>query len=271
MKKIITIMVILLVLFSSCAKDINSESNTTTTEKENISDVIVFNNGETVKFSETQAKTQDQEDKTEHTANETENDVVITTKKRDDNVSEEPPPMSFFTLEQLKKFKNACETMNDDEFIQFLDDSENLNSSFINNREEALSVLNAIESTTIVLLDGEKSNFNEIDYYEKGSTITQPVFMSESRNLVCCYYTNLSENNVKTQHEKLKYIAEVTANGITAEVYLLPNGDVDEFYAEMFVDGTRITYRVTEEQTIEEFEEDFARLEFVKIGDLLEE
>lgn len=164
--------------------------------------------------------------------------------------------------------------MNDEELFEYMHSKENLWGSQIFSTEEALTYIEAIENTTVILLDGKPENLKKITFHELPLYITQPITMSDTRNLVCTYYTNLSDDNIKTKHENNEYIwyvTAVTANGVTADVYMYPNGDVDEFYAEMFVDGTRIRYRVTEEQTIEEFEADFARLEFVKFGDLINE
>ena len=274
-RNIIFPILIALVLLSSCNGYIVDNPKSTSAEQNNtvtthFEDCSVQE--ETMTLSEVHNTQENPTNITNSTK--AENDVSTTKKQNKDKPSEEPPYASYFTFKQLKDLKNACETMNDEELNKFITDSRNLWGSSIHNRETALTTLEAIENTTIVLLDGDKSNFYEIHYHDERFYITQPVIMSETKNLVCTYYTNLSEENVKTHHENTEYITyltDVSANGVTANVYLFPNGDVDEFYAEMFVDGTRISYRVTEEQTIEEFEADFARLEFVKIGDLLNE
>ena len=266
------LILVVFILSSSCGVD-NVSKFEETTSFNNLSTTHIFKDEITTEAFETQQTSR----KLIENKNSTTNSKInkLTTKNQiSDTISKEPPPVCYFTLEQLKMYKNACESMTEDEFIRFAKNSRNLLDGSINNLKAAQIALNAIEDTTVILLDGEKSNFYEIAYHEKSLYISQPVIMSETKNLVCTYYTNLSEENVKTHHENTEYITyltDVTANGVTANVYLYPNGDVDELYAEMFIDGTRITYRVTEEQTIEEFEADFARLEFVKIGDLLNE
>lgn len=277
MKRYFLFLILVVSIFlSSCEIDKTSKLETTT----NFDNITTTHITETNKSDETTTKmfeTQQIQGEFLGEKSSATNSKIndITTKKQiSDATSKEPPPVCYFTFDQLKVFKNACETMNEDEFSQFIKNSRNLLDGSINNLETAQIALKAIEDTTVILLDGEKSNFYEIAYHEKSLYISQPVIMSETKNLVCTYYTNLSEENVKTHHENTEYITyltDVSVNGVTANVYIYPNGDVDEFYAEMFVDGTRISYRVTEEQTIEEFEADFARLEFVKIGDLLNE
>ncbi|MBQ2842376.1 MAG: hypothetical protein IJE72_05020 [Clostridia bacterium] len=274
-KNIIFPILIALVLLSSCDNYVVDQPKSTSTEQRNTS-TSHYEDYSVQEETITLSKVHNTQENSYNILNttKTETSVSTTEKQNKDAANEEPPYASYFTFKQLKEFKNACETMNDEELNQYITDSRNLWGSSIHNRETALSTLDAIENTTIVLLDGDKSNFYEIHYHDERFYITQPVIMSETKNLVCTYYTNLSEENIKTHHENTEYITyftDVTANGVTANVYISPNGDVDEFYAEMFVDGTRITYRVTEEQTIEEFEADFARLEFVKIGDLLNE
>ena len=303
MKKFLIILCALsLVFVSACDNRSNTQNDTTTladyksstteaiknkfTSNDITSNTVATENlstkDEQTPFDNTENKTEDgfsksKKETTSQTDKGTTNTEVNNFNSK--NQSEEiitkgSPPFCYFTLEQLKTYKNACETMSEKEFERFVKNSRNFADSNIDNLETAQTVMKAIEDTTVILLDGEKSNFYEIAYHEKSLYISQPVIMSETKNLVCTYYTNLSEENVKTHHENTEYITyltDVTANGVTANVYIYPNGDVDELYAEMFVDGTRITYRVTEEQTIEEFEADFARLQFVKIGDLLKE
>lgn len=275
-KYFLFLILVVFILLSSCG--INKVSKLeTTTNFDNVTTTHITKTNKpdetTKKTFETQQMQSELPEEKSSTTNSKINDLT-TKNQTSDTISKEPPYASYFTFEQLKEFKNACETMNDEELKQYINNSRNLWGSSIHNRETALTTLKAIESTTIALLDGNKSNFHEIHYHDNRFYITQPIIMSETKNLVCTYYTNLNEENVKTHHENTEYITyltDVTANGVTANVYIYPNSDVDEFYAEMFVDGTRISYRVTEEQTIEEFEADFARLKFIKIGDLLNE
>ncbi len=184
----------------------------------------------------------------------------------------EPPHMSIHTLESIAELENAHKTMSATEFAQFLWDTENYWGSSITSQEDALKVLDEIKRTTIILLDGNKDNFEEALLYEESHFLTNTIIMNDTGNIICTYYTPYREN-VKTktlgESQKATFIKEISANGVTADVYNFDRGDKYEIYAEILVDESRIVLRVTEEQTIEEFESVFARLEFVKIGDLI--
>lgn len=269
MKKILCVILItVLFLLSACTKAPDAEQTADTTQPESTAEVTAA----------AEESTEAVKENTQAVAIETKTQASATEENMADYISgsEAPPPASRFTLEQLKEYKNAYSTMNDEDFLQFVIKADNLADTDIRSREEGKAMVEAIENTTVVLLDADKTNFRKMNYSELSYTISQPVKMSETRNLVCTYYTDLSEDNYKKVYENsetITYVTDITVNGVTASVYRRSNSvtGVDEFLAELFVDGTRISYRVTEEQTIEEFEADLARLEFVKIGDLLEE
>lgn len=197
------------------------------------------------------------------------------TENSDDYIEHEPPYMFYFTLENFVEFKNAYETMTEEEFGEFIYETKKYyGNANIHSREDAKRIIEMAESTTVILLDGKTENFQEMDFYVENNYMFQPVIIVDGqRHIGCSYYPPLNEKSETFLYDNVEgaeFIKEVTNGEVTAKVYFYN----DEFRAEMRVNGTLIRYRVwtsTGVDSIEEFEADFARFEFAKIGDLLNE
>ena len=66
-----------------------------------------------------------------------------------------------------------------------------------------------------------------------------------------------------------EFVKTIEADSAKADIYEFENRE--GFCADGVLYGQKFTLRVSEKQTTEEFEADFSRLNFVKIGDLLSE
>ncbi len=181
------------------------------------------------------------------------------------------PQILYLTLEDIIAVETAYNNMKEEEFENFISNyPKHYNMNGIENRSDAKIILDELKETTIILLDGDKNNISEMYFYLGRNEIQQSIIVEGDRRIVCYYYTPQNINGSSSKYSnsnQANLVKEITVNGITAKVSKFPNSEL--FFADISLNNTVICYRVTEAQTIEEFEADFTRLKFVKIGDLL--
>lgn len=276
MKKILKTFLLLLLLISltCCA---NQEKNNKTTSHQNsktilnnssfFSEKTHGNNSTTTKHSNISTQ-KNFEISTTISALSTTN--ILTPDTLNENSA---PQILYLTLEDIIAVETAYNNMGEEEFENFISDyPKHYNMNGIENRSDAKIILDELKETTIILLDGDKNNISEMYFYVGRNEIQQSIIVEGDRRMVCYYYTPQNINGSSSKYSnssQANLVKEITVNGITAKVSKFANSEL--FFADISLNDTVICYRVTETQTIEEFEADFARLEFVKISDLLSE
>lgn len=262
MKKILFFaLCFLLVIISGCKNSIVTENNTT---KEQESYVESINNKSDAQTSEIPKITL--------TSTETYSEMsYITTSTEFLERYDNSPTTDIlqFDIGTLKSLKKAAETMTDAEFERYLEESrlELAWLEMVNTTEKFNSLLDDIENIYVAVLD-ENSHNVFLTYYVNEKRVFQSVSFSETRRFGFDFYVNI-EPFYYANMEGAKYIKTVNTDFVKADIYIFENKT--GFCADAVLGEQKFDVRVSEVQTIEEFEADFARLEFVKIGDLLNE
>lgn len=175
-----------------------------------------------------------------------------------------------FDIETLKALKKVAETMSDAEFESYLEESRLELAWFemVNTIEKFNSLLDDIENIYVAVLD---ENLDDVflTYYVNEKRVFQSVTFSETRRFGFDFYISGEPLYYYANINGTEYVKTVEINSVKADVYRSDrrNG----FCADAVLGEQEFDIRVNEAQTIEEFEEDFSRLSFVKIGDLLNE
>ena len=174
-----------------------------------------------------------------------------------------------FDLETLKALKKAAETMSDAEFERYLEEKRLELAWFemVNTTEKFNSLLDDIENIYVAVLDENTQNI-QLTYYINEKRVFQSVSFSEMRRFAFDFYVD-NESFCYATMEGAEYTETVNINSVKADIYTFENKA--GFCADAVLGEQKFNIRVSEAQTIEEFEEDFARLTFVKTGDLLNE
>lgn len=196
-------------------------------------------------------------------ASEKETLTDIQSETDDEEILEDTPFMYFFTFENLAELKKAYTFLPEKIFVNLVENCENYGRGDILSKEHAKKIIEMAESTTVILFDGKTENSYEMDYYHGAKWMAQWISVSDGRHIMCRYYQ--TENSTTTSNDNSDgFVKELTKDGITAKVYYR-----DEFSVEMQIDGTSMWYRAPGAQSVEEIEADFARFEFIKIKDLI--
>lgn len=199
--------------------------------------------------------------------------VEQTEDKNSDTDHEDCPLSFFFTPQTLAEFKHAYETMTEQEFLTFVDETKDVYGiAGINSKEDAKRILDIASSITVVLIDGKPENLREIHMYvDCGMMDTAFLVVEGERHIGFTYESPIGNQDSFPSYddvENAEFIKEITKGDVTARVFYCRN----EYCSEMWVNGTNISTSVwtsTGEQTLEEFEADFARFEFAKMSDLM--
>lgn len=182
------------------------------------------------------------------------------------------PMVVYATLTELKEIKAAFDSMQPDEFVEYMKNEKNEHYiSGMRNYESAKDLLDELAATTVPLLDGNEKNFSEIGFYWERNEVQQLIFFNENSRVSSYNYTPKSGRDecdaFGSNNEKALLLKELNYNGVSALVYKTDKEET--FFADVFVDDTYIFMRTKDIETIEEFEICFSRLQFVKIADLL--
>lgn len=180
------------------------------------------------------------------------------------------------TIDELKIIRNAVNTIPEDKFQLYMFwNHESVFNNGMNNLENAKALMEEFEATTIPVLDGDINNISTLsfdcDYNHFYQLIVYDNEMTQ-RIGVWIYTANYTvpKKNELTKNIKLFSIKNIKNDKYTAKLYETRNAD-DKFIAEITTDGSYIVLRSFGIEKMEEFEECFSRLEFRKIGDLLDE
>lgn len=183
------------------------------------------------------------------------------------------PMVVYATLAELKEIKNAFDDMEPDEFYEYIKNEKT--EQFISgmrNYERTKDLLEELTETSVPLLDGDENNFTEIGFYWENNIIHQKVSWSENQRISVLIDTVKSSRPKELQlNDNAVFVSvkNIKNENYTANLYKVENADYS-FFADVTVDGTYIVLRTLDFYEMEEFEECFTRLKFVKIGDLLD-
>lgn len=192
----------------------------------------------------------------------------------EDIIYNDPPPIYSFTLEELAKLKLAYALLPENLFETYATHNEECGPAYIDTKEDAKKLIDSLECTTVILLDGDKESLEDMHIYvESGMTVGFIAIVEGERHIVCTSYSPYLHGDKEFEFDSADndgFVNEITNGEVSAKVF---NKD-GEFWSFMKVNGTLITTRVwtaTGEQTLEEFKAEFARFEFVEIGDMLKD
>ena len=180
------------------------------------------------------------------------------------------------TIDELRIIRNAVNTMPEDEFKSFM--FWNHGSGFnniINNLKNAKTLMEELEATTIPVLDGDINNISKLsidcddNYIYQFIAYDSEMIQRIGARIYTANYTGPKEKKL-TKDIKLFSIKNIKNDKYTVKLYETRNSD-DKFIAEISIDGSYIVLRSAGIETMDQFEECFSRLEFRKIGDLMDE
>lgn len=260
-KTLLFVLCFLLVIISGCKNSVVTENSTTKKQESYIESI---NNKSDTQTSENKEFTSTQN------ATHRETFYAATTTKFLERYDDSPAAdILQFDIETLRALKKAAETMTDAEFESYLEESRLELAWFemVNTTGKFNSLLDDIENIYVAILD-ENSDDVSLTYYVNEKRVFQSVSFSETRRFGFDFYVNI-EPFYYANIEGSEYIKTVNTDFVKADIYTFENKT--GFCADAVLGEQKFDIRVSEAQTIEEFEADFARLTFVKIGDLLNE
>ncbi len=186
------------------------------------------------------------------------------------------PNTILVTLEDLKSIKNATETMSQEEYNTYM--ISNYSGKYINGMhsiENTKIILEEFEETAVPVLDGDINNISNFHLYRDFNCIHQLIIYDREeiqRSSAWIYTVNSEKTDALEFGEEVEIVSskKIETDRYTANLYETKNADY-EFFGEITVDDSYIILRSDGMNGLEEFEECFLRLEFRKIGDLLNE
>ncbi len=199
-------------------------------------------------------------------------DIVNTENQNYENNS--GPQMIVASFDELKRVKEALESMDSDEFMKYL--KENHRDFIMNGMydyESTKKILEELKSTTVLLSDNGNIADIEFSFYRERNEVHVFYSLLDNKRAACYSFTPNSQTNDNRSlslNENLVFEKNIIKNGVAVKVYSSSYADRG-FHAEIKNEGTYISFWINQKQTIDEFEKDFEKLKLVKIGDLLSE
>lgn len=186
------------------------------------------------------------------------------------------PYIISVVLDELKDIRNAVNTMQEDDFKEYM--YENHYGAIVNGMntiEKAKVLMEEFEETTIPVLDGDAKNVSKLLLYRDYHCIDQLIIYDSEeiyRTSVWIYTVDSEKSEVLEFGEEVEIVSTETieTDKYTAKLYETRNADY-KFFGEITVDNSYIVLRSFGMEEMKEFEECFSRLEFIKIGDLMNE
>lgn len=276
MKKILCLFLLLALIFTAC-------KNETPNQSETIDAPSSANQNKTDSFFETKANATS-------VLNLTKNDLVFSSnatttreffetttnkpKKTTEKAQENAPMIIFLSVDELKEIKSSFDTMEANEFQLYIEkEHSDVYMNGMWDYENSIALLDEMCSTYIPVLDGDIQKLDNISFYQESNSILQLIVFDEDKRCSANVKTvkNTEQKELVFEEEAI-CVSEKTIekDNYTACLYEYKNTDY-RFYAEISVDNTYIILRSNWVDSMEDFEECFNRLTFVKIGDLLSE
>lgn len=193
-----------------------------------------------------------------------------------DNKHNSAPYIISVVLDELRDIRNAINSMQEDDFKEYM--YENHYGAIMNGMntiENAKLLMEEFEATTIPVLDGDAKNVSKLLLYRDSNCIHNLIIYDSEeiqRTSVLIYTVNHTEANAMSFTEDVEFIStkNIENDRYIAKLYETNIEDY-KFYGEVTIDDSYIVLRSGGIETMEEFEECFSRLEFIKIGDLMNE
>ena len=172
-------------------------------------------------------------------------------------------------INSLKKLKKTVSSMNDTDFQTYLEENrfDFTWLETVNTIEKFNSLLHDIENIYVATLSSNINDNIYLTYYLKENTLFQSVSLSETKRFAFDFYIEIEPLYYFSNIDGAEYIKSVNINSVKANVFELKSRNC--LGADAILENQKFKIHVNEIQSIEDFEADFARLEFVKIGDLL--
>ncbi len=184
-----------------------------------------------------------------------------------------PPYILSVNLNDLIQIKSATNSMSEADFIVFMNENfPNAVMNGIDDLSQAKQILSQLEKSYIPLLDGDKNNFSTISFYPESNEFHQLTYFGEKSRIVAYVHTSesIEQSGIMFNNiENAIIIKNIETDTYSAQIYTVENKE--HYFVDLFIDGFYIFFRTHDVATIEELEVNFARLTFVKIGDLLSE
>lgn len=193
-----------------------------------------------------------------------------------DNKHNSAPYIISVVLDELKDIRNAVNSMQEEVFKEYM--YENHYGAIVNGMntiENARFLMEEFEATTIPVLDGDVENVSKLLFYRDSNCIQNLIIYDSEeiqRTSVLVYTVNHTEAKAMNFTEDVEFVTtkNIENDRYTAKLYETNIADC-KFFGEITIDGSYIVLRSGGIETMEEFEECFSRLEFRKIGDLMNE
>lgn len=271
MKKLLSVIFVFLFLFSACKKQSSIEETTTKSYPESSTNKTFgdlttryFYITETVsKLTQANTEKNQRVDITSNISN-----------SHEENVQNSSPVYILIELDELREVKKAYDSMTADDFQEYME-NEHTDTYMTGmwDYENSTALLGELCSTYVPVLDNKPKNTSEFGFYWKDNSIHQLVIFDGDKR--ASVIINTVEN---TEPKELQFDNDavclfqknIEKDNYIAHLYEYQNTDY-RFYADVLIDDTYIVFRSDWIDTMEEFEECFNRLTFVKIGDLLNE
>ena len=193
-----------------------------------------------------------------------------------DNKHNSAPYIISVVLDELRDIRNAINSMREDDFKEYM--YENHYGAIMNGMntiENAKLLMEEFESTTIPVLDGDLENVSKLGLYRESNCIHHLIIYDSEemqRTSVWTYTVNSTKPKVMEFGEEVEIVSlkTIETDRYIANLYETRNADY-KFFGEIIIDDSYIILRSFGIEIMEEFEECFSRLEFKKIGDLMNE
>lgn len=187
-----------------------------------------------------------------------------------------PPSIIEITIDKLKKLKHAAETMNEEEYTEYLYQNEfyDVDYARIIGRKGFLEFYAKIENLYIPVFDEDEVEYSGLNCYTETEVIDYMVRLKNTQRYRFDIHFSGKLRFSYNGNEEFEFIKKIETSKATAYVYrdlVEDRWAWEGFAVELFVDGQEMDFRVGEKQTIEEFEEAFKKIDFRKIGDLVNE
>lgn len=276
MKKFLCLFLLITILFTAC-------KNETPNHTEATNNPLNISQSETESLSETHTSTISLSDLTKFDLS-ISNNTTATQKrgetashkldKATNNAQESAPMIIFLSLDELKEIKNAFDTMEADEFQTYMEkEHSNACMNGMWDYENSIALLDEMCSTYVPVLDGNTQNVDNISFYQESNSIHQLLIFDNDKRASVIINTSKSTKSKELQlNNEAICISEKTIekDNYIAHLYEYENADYC-FFADVLIDDTYIVLRSNWIETMENFENCFNRLIFVKIDDLLSE
>lgn len=267
-KTAVILLTILLLLVSACKKE-NTAEKATETKQETVStfetvliatEDSVTAKSETAKVSEKAIKNE-----TATTGN------LQSTKALQQNSNEVAPYILSVSLNDLKKIKLAAESMNEEEFVKYMDENfpnETMNGMY--SLESTNSILAELNDLYIIYVD-ETDRDNDLHFYIESHFLIQSIEMRENVFIRSRIYTDSRDTFEYKDGDIVKHIKTCEIGDLTFELYENTAEESEGIYGNIKSDKGNIPFFTSVKISVEELEMFLPKIKVAKIADLLAE